>query len=84
LPIPKSRKIFKSISNNLTLKFVFLNTSEPENSEGANQDMLRSEAIMKAGIHSLFFVLSKSPALLGLLPCMLFGQKIVMPVSHYS
>lgn len=54
-------------------------SSEPENAEGANQEMLREGTRVR--IHSSISVLS-NPYPFGF-AFLLFGQKTVRPVSHY-
>lgn len=46
--LPKSKKYLNLFKSLLTLKSVFLETSEPENTEGADQEMANSEAGMRA------------------------------------
>lgn len=49
----KSRKYLNLFKSLLTLKCAFLKPPEPDNIDGANQEMARSEAITRTGIYSL-------------------------------
>lgn len=55
----KSRKYLNLFNSILTLKCVFLKISEPENIEGIDQEMVSSEAIIRAGNHWLSLCLKQ-------------------------
>lgn len=53
LDLPKSRKYLNLLKSRLPLKYVFLKTSEPNNTEGVDQETVRSGTIFRAGIPAL-------------------------------